>query len=341
MPKPTTSPRRRYIANEVTHAAMEPHSTLANFELDPHTGKLGRLTVWSSTQVPYYLQHKLSLVLEMPMSQIRVIKPLVGGGFGGKSEIIPLEIIAAVAARAAKAPVKITYTREEVFWAHRGRPRTIIDLKTGVKKDGRMTAVACKVIQDGGAYCSYGVVTILYSGALLGALYDIPNIRYDGYRVLTNKPACGAMRGHGTVNVRFAFESQMDEIAATLNLDPAEMRRVNLLKPPTVTVNGLRVLSYGLPECIDQVVTRSDWKERKGKLPKGRGLGSGVQSLCERRSQQHHPFRHAALDGEYQDRSRRRRGGLHRSVGDRPRLRHHDCAGCGRGAGLRSFHASG
>ncbi len=263
----------RYIANEVTHAAMEPHCTLANFELDPHTGQLGRLTVWSSTQVPYYLQHKLSLVLEMPMSQIRVIKPLVGGGFGGKSEIIPLEIIAAVAARAAKAPVKITYTREEVFWAHRGRPRTIIDLKTGVMNDGRITSVACKVIQDGGAYCSYGVVTILYSGALLGALYDIPHIRYDGYRVLTNKPACGAMRGHGTVNVRFAFESQMDEICAKLGLDPAAVRRVNLLKPPTVTVNGLRVLSYGLPECIDQVVTRSGWEERRGKLPKGRGLG--------------------------------------------------------------------
>src|SRR6516165_10131845 len=263
----------RYIANEVTHAAMEPHCTLANFELDPHTGRLGRLTAWSSTQVPYYLQHKLSLVLEMPMSQIRVIKPLVGGGFGGKSEIIPLEIITAVAARRAKAPVKITYTREEVFWAHRGRPRTIIDLKTGVRNDGRVTAVACKVIQDGGAYCSYGVVTILYSGALLGALYDIGNIRYDGYRVLTNKPACGAMRGHGTVNVRFAFESQMDEIAAKLNLDPAELRRVNLLKPPTVTVNGLRVLSYGLPDCIDRVIRRSAWKERKGKLPRGRGLG--------------------------------------------------------------------
>jgi 4-hydroxybenzoyl-CoA reductase subunit alpha len=263
----------RYIANEVTHAAMEPHCTLASFEIDPHTGKQGRLTVWSSTQVPYYLQHKLSLVLELPMSQIRVIKPLVGGGFGGKSEIIPLEIIAAVTARAAKAPVKITYTREEVFWAHRGRPRTIIDLKTGVKNDGRITSVDCKVIQDGGAYCSYGIVTILYSGALLGALYDIPNIRYDGFRVLTNKPACGAMRGHGTVNVRFAFESQMDEIAAKIGVDPAAMRQVNLLKPPTVTVNGLRVLSYGLPECIDQVLTRSQWSERKGKLGRGRGLG--------------------------------------------------------------------
>src|SRR5271169_2926793 len=263
----------RYIANEVTHAAMEPHSTLASFELDPHTGVLGRLTVWSSTQVPYYLQHKLSLVLEMPMSQIRVIKPLVGGGFGGKSEVIPIEIIAAVAARKAQAPVKITYTREEVFWAHRGRPRTIIDLKTGVKSDGRITAVKARVVQDGGAYCSYGVVTILYSGALLGALYDIPNIQYDGYRVLTNKPACGAMRGHGTVNVRFAFESQLDELATTIGIDPAEIRKRNLLQPPCITVNGLRVQSYGLPECIEKTVARSGWKLRKGKLPKGRGLG--------------------------------------------------------------------
>jgi 4-hydroxybenzoyl-CoA reductase subunit alpha len=263
----------RFIANEVTHAAMEPHSTLASFELDPHTGKMGRLTVWSSTQVPYYLQHKLSLVLEMPMSQIRVIKPLVGGGFGGKSEVIPLEIIAAVAARKAQAPVKITYTREEVFWAHRGRPRTIIDLKTGIKNDGRITAVKARVVQDGGAYCSYGVVTILYSGALLGALYDIPHIQYDGYRVLTNKPACGAMRGHGTVNVRFAFESQLDELAAKIGMDPAEIRQRNLLKPPCITVNGLRVQSYGLPECIEKTVERSGWKQRKGKLPRGRGLG--------------------------------------------------------------------
>jgi 4-hydroxybenzoyl-CoA reductase subunit alpha len=265
----------RYIANEVTHAAMEPHSTLAAFEIDPQTGAPGRLTVWSSTQVPYYLQHKLSLVLEMPMSQIRVIKPLVGGGFGGKSEVVPLEIIAAVAARKAKAPVKITYTREEVFWAHRGRPRTIIDLKIGAARDGRINAVAARVVQDGGAYCSYGVVTILYSGALLGAIYDIPNVRYDGYRVLTNKPACGAMRGHGTVNVRFAFESALDEIAAKLNIDPAEIRRRNLLKPPCITVNGLRVQSYGLPECIDRVIEASQWNQRRAEGKRKHGLGLG------------------------------------------------------------------
>ncbi len=257
----------RYRCAEVTHAAMEPHSTLA--WLEPN----GAMTVWSSTQVPYYLQRTLAVVLEMPESSIRVIKAAVGGGFGGKSEVCPLEPIAAVLAKKAKAPVKITYTREEVFYAHRGRPLTIIDLKTGITRDGKIHAVAARVIQDGGAFCGYGPVTVLYSGQLLGAMYDIRNVRYDGYRVLTNKPACGAMRGHGTVNVRFAFESQLDMLARDIGMDAAEIRLRNKLEAPCVTVNNLRVTSYGYPECIEKVVEASGWRERKGKLPRGRGLG--------------------------------------------------------------------
>jgi 4-hydroxybenzoyl-CoA reductase subunit alpha len=256
----------RFDCAEVTHAALEPHSTVAKFED-------GRLTVWSSTQVPYYLMRTLAATLSLPESDVRVIKPLVGGGFGGKSEVIPLEPAAAVLARQAGRPVKITYTREEVFLAHRGRPRTIVELRTGVKRDGALTAVEARVIQDGGAFCGYGPVTILYSGQLLNAMYDIPNVKFDGFRVLTNKPACGAMRGHGTVNVRFAFETQLDMIATALGVDPAEIRRRNLLKPPCVTVNGLRVLSYGYPECIDRVVEQSGWMQKRGKLPYGKGIG--------------------------------------------------------------------
>ena len=256
-----------FVCSEVTHAAMEPHSTLAHYQRD------GRLTVWSSTQVPYYLHCTLSNVLEMPMSQIRVIKPLVGGGFGGKSEVIPLEVAAGALSRKAGLPVKITYTREEVFLAHRGRPIQIIDLTIGATRDGRITAVKACIVQDGGAYCGYGPVTILYSGQLLGAMYDIQNVQFDGYRVLTNKPACGAMRGHGTVNTRFAFESLLDTVAEALGLDPAEMRLRNQLKPPCVTVNQLRVTSYGYPECIRQVVEKSGWKAKRGKLPFGRGVG--------------------------------------------------------------------
>ncbi len=256
----------RFVCPEVTHAAMEPHSTLAHY----HDG---RITVWSSTQVPYYLHRTLSNVLEMPMEQIRVVKPLIGGGFGGKSEVCPLEVQAACLAHKAGAPVKITYTREEVFYAHRGRPQQIVELTLGATRDGRLTAVKARIVQDGGAYCGYGPVTILYSGALLGAMYDIPNMQFDGYRVLTNKPACGAMRGHGTVNTRFAFESLLDVVAEELKIDPVEIRRRNLLQSPCITVNQLRVTSYGYPECIEKVAAKSGWQAKKGKLPFGKGIG--------------------------------------------------------------------
>jgi 4-hydroxybenzoyl-CoA reductase subunit alpha len=257
----------RYVAGEVNHAAMEPHATLAIWQPD------GAMTVYSSTQVPYYLHRTLSEVCEMPMSRIRVIKPLIGSGFGGKSEVIPLEVAAAVLAKKTKKPVKITYTREEVFYAHRGRPRTFVQLKMGITREGKIMAVEARVVQDGGAYCGFGPVTVLYSGALLGAIYDIRNVRYDGFRVLTNKPACGAMRGHGTVNVRFAFESMLDQLSRKAGLDPADVRRRNLLKAPCITANGLRVTSYGLPECVEKVVERSGWNEKRGKLPYGRGVG--------------------------------------------------------------------
>jgi 4-hydroxybenzoyl-CoA reductase subunit alpha len=256
-----------FYCPRVTHAAMEPHSTVAHFD------ETGKLTVWSSTQTPYYLHRTLAKVLEMPMARIRVIKPLVGGGFGGKDEPLCHEICAAALARKSGRPVRLTVDREEVFYIHRGRPDQYVDIKTGVTKDGKITAVECKTIQDGGAFCSYGIVTILYSGALLGAIYDIRNMKYDGYRVLTNKPVCGAMRGHGTVNVRFAFESQLDIIAHELGIDPAKIRLQNALRPNTRTVNDLRVTSYGYPECIRRVVEHSGWSEKKGKLPYGKGIG--------------------------------------------------------------------
>ena len=258
---------QQYYAGEINHAAMEPNATLAIWEPE------GKLVVHSSTQVPYYLHRTVSEVCEMPMSQVRIIKPLIGGGFGGKSEVIPIEVAACVLAKKAKRPVKMLYTREEVFYAHRGRPITIVDLKMGLTREGKITAVQARVVQDGGAYCGYGPVTVLYSGALLGAIYDIANVRYDGFRVLTNKPACGAMRGHGTVNVRFAFEAMLDVLTHKAGLDPADVRRRNLLKAPCITANGLRVTSYGLPECVEKVVERSGWRKKKGKLPPGKGIG--------------------------------------------------------------------
>ncbi|MEE8562838.1 MAG: molybdopterin cofactor-binding domain-containing protein, partial [Alphaproteobacteria bacterium] len=168
---------------------------------------------------------------------------------------------------------RMKLSREETFLTHRGRPSTRIKVKIGMTKDGRMTACACETMQAGGAYAGYGIVTILYSGALLNAIYDIPAVKFDGYRVYTNTPPCGAMRGHGTVNVRYAFESLLDLMADELGLDPFEIRRANLLEAPIETINGLMIESYGLPECLDWVEQASGWAQRRSNLPKGKGLG--------------------------------------------------------------------
>ena len=146
-------------------------------------------------------------------------------------------------------------------------------LKIGLTKAGAITAVDCEVVQRGGAYAGYGLVTILYAGALLHALYRVPACRYHGLRVYTNTPPNGAMRGHGSVDVRHAFESLLDSMASELGLDPFAVRRANLLPVPHRTINDLQVNSYGLPECLDRVEAASGWRERRGKLPRGRGLG--------------------------------------------------------------------
>lgn len=257
-----------YECAEVHHAMMEPNAALAAWD-----NERGHLTLWSVTQVPYYVHLTLARCLRMEAAHIRVIKPFIGGGFGHRTECLNFEVIAALLAREARGTVRLLQTREESFLAHRGRPESQIRMKLGLTKDGRLTACQAEVVQRGGAYGGYGLVTILYAGALLNGLYDIPAVKYDGYRVYANTPACGAMRGHGTVNVRFAFESLLDRMAAELNLDPIEIRRRNLLQAPTETINGLRVTSYGLPECLDWVERASGWKQRKGNLPKGKGLG--------------------------------------------------------------------
>ncbi len=253
---------------EINHAQIEPHASLSEF--DPLTG---RLTVQTVSQVGYYLHLMLAQCLEMDSSRIRVIKPFIGGGFGARVETLNFEIITALLARASAGKVLMQLTREETFITHRARPQTDVRLKLGMRKDGRMTACECEVVQRGGAYAGYGIITILYAGALLQGIYDIPAVKYDGYRVYANLPPCGAMRGHGSVDVRHAFECLVDRMARELKLDPFAVRRANLLQAPTRTLNDLVVNSYGLGECLDKVERASGWRERLGKLPPGKGLG--------------------------------------------------------------------
>jgi 4-hydroxybenzoyl-CoA reductase subunit alpha len=257
-----------YNCAEVCQNQMEMHAALARYD-----AVRDRITVHASTQVPYYVHLMLAQILDMDMSKIRVIKPFVGGGFGCRTECLNVELITALLARRTGGAVRTVISREETFITHRGRPETDIHLKIGVRKDGRITAVDCQCVQRGGAHSGYGVVTILYAGSMLYAIYELNNVRYAGRRVLTNTPPCGAFRGHGTVDVRFAFESLLDEIADELGLDPMAVRRANYLSAPTFTPNDLMVNSYGLPACVDWVEAESGWRTRKGRLAKGKGLG--------------------------------------------------------------------
>ena len=257
-----------YNCAEVCQNQMEMHAAVADYD-----AVRDRMTVHASTQVPYYVHMMLAQILDMDMSRIRVIKPFVGGGFGCRTECLNVELIAALLARKVGGAVRIMLNREDTFITHRGRPETDIRLKIGLSKAGRITGVECEVIQRGGAHSGYGVVTILYSGSMLYAIYDLHNVKYLGRRVLTNTPPCGAFRGHGTVDVRFAFESLLDQMAGEMGLDPLALRRANFLTAPTFTDNDLMVNSYGLPECIDWVEKKSGWTARKGKLAKGKGLG--------------------------------------------------------------------
>jgi 4-hydroxybenzoyl-CoA reductase alpha subunit len=249
------------------HAAIEPHCALASWSSD------GQLTVWSASQVTHYLHRELAKVIGIPEEKVRVIQPVLGGAFGGKSEPFDLEFCVAVLSRKAGRPVKILYTREEVFYSHRGRHPMEMRFKVGCDAEGKVKAVESDILIDGGAYHSFGLVTTYYSGQLLAGPVAFENYRFRSRRVYTNKPCCGPKRGHGSVQPRFAFECALDDVAHKLNIDPIEIRRRNAMTSGQTTVNGMVLPSTGLLACLDSVAKASGWDERRGTLGRGRGLG--------------------------------------------------------------------
>jgi 4-hydroxybenzoyl-CoA reductase alpha subunit len=258
-----------------THLPIEQHATVA--ALDPE----GKLTLWSSTQVPHYVHRSLARVLQLPPTQIRVIATPNGGGFGGKCDVCNHEMVAAKATLLLGRPVKICLNREEVFYLHRGRHPVLMKFRTGVSNDGKLTGMHLQTLVDGGGYGSYGVASTFYTGALQTVTYELPRYKFDAARVFTNKPPCGPKRGHGTPQPRFGQEIQLDKIAEKLGLDPAELRLGMVAKPDSLTANWLKIGSIGLAECIRQVVQRSSFKDKHRKLPLGRGVGIACGSyLC-------------------------------------------------------------
>ena len=271
----------RFYSQAVNHAPLEPHAALAQF--DPLNGDL---TLWSSTQIPFFLRRNLSNTLQIPESKVRVIKPKVGGGFGQKIDMFAKDFCAAWFAIQLGKPVKFVYEREEVFISTRQRHPMYITVKTGVKKDGTILGQQFQAHADGGAYNSTAPTMIALSCFFLMIPYHIPNLIYEGYHIYTNKPVGGAMRGHGIPQARFAVERQLDMIAGRMGVDPVEIRIKNSIHAGQPHSAGFVINTCGFSESVTRAAESIGWQEKRGKLPLGRGVGlagasfpSGVSNM--------------------------------------------------------------
>lgn len=263
----------RFSSQAISHGVLEPRAVLAEYDVS------GKLVVWTATQSPYFVRRDLSLVLGIPESNIRVIKPFVGGGFGGKVELGSHQVAASLLSIKTGRPVKICLTREEEMSITRLRVPMVIYVKTGVKQDGSIMAQYVKCIADGGAYASSSVLLMYNSGLTCLIPYRIPNFKYEGYMIYTNKSVSGPMRGHGANQPRFAVESQLDMIAEDLGMDAAELRLRNATQAADKSISGLVFNSCELPRAIKESTYYAGWKEKRGRKDNHRGIGLGCSGF--------------------------------------------------------------
>jgi CO/xanthine dehydrogenase Mo-binding subunit len=246
----------RYRTQMVEHVTLEPHAAIADWEAN------GRLTIWSTLGRITLGRADLSRTLDLPLNRIRVVGSVVGGNFGGKNEITQ-EPVLALLAKKARRPVKGVFTREEEFTATTARHPFVMDYKTGVSREGRILAREVRLTLDGGAYCSWSETTLGKACILSAGPYNIENLLVEARAVYTNKTMTGAMRGFGAPQVCFAYESQMDDIAHALKLDPLEIRLLNAFHEGSASPTGQVLHSVAVAETLRAAAERFGWNEAR------------------------------------------------------------------------------
>jgi 4-hydroxybenzoyl-CoA reductase subunit alpha len=262
-----------FTTHPVSHVYMEPCSTVARAEPDR------RITLWTSTQTPYYIQCLLARTMELRENDVRVIKPHVGGGFGGKMELRPWDFCAAWMARETGRPVKFTLTREEELATGRRRHPVKITSRIGFKKDGTITGKEVLAFLDGGAYNGMGPTATFLIGNFGAMLYRFPAYRYRGTYVYTNNPPAGAMRGFGAPQALYAGETQMNQAAGELGIDPIDLRLRNAMVSGDEIPGVARISSCGFKQCLEKVRELSNRDKRRKKTKPGKGLGIACYSF--------------------------------------------------------------
>lgn len=258
--------KHSYRTQMMAHAALEPHGAVATWENN-------QITIWTTTQGAHVSRFWIAHGLGIPQSQVRVIKPYLGGGFGGKLDVFPHELCVCLMSMKTGRPVKIILDRKEVFYATRTRHPMELEIETAFKKDGTMLAKRCRHVLDGGAYGGSGVAANVLSLIWATLPYKVANIDMLARRPYTNKPPSGAMRGYAACQVHFANEVHMDEVAEELGIDPVELRRKNACVPGYEGPTGLLVTSCAFKETLDKAAEAMRWEERKHELKCGEGIG--------------------------------------------------------------------
>lgn len=282
----------RFETVPTAHSALEPHGVVAYFDSSD------KLNVYLSSMGIFYKRYMLAKILGLPLSKVRILKSYVGGAFGGKIDLFSYEILAPLLARKTGKPVRIDLSREEVFTTTRHRHPTIIEIKTGVKRDGTIQAQDIKLIVDNGAYRGSGPVVIFLGFAFNVPVYRVPNYRYEGYAVYTNNPVRGPQRGHGAPQIRFAVDSQLDMIAHDLDLDLTEVMLKNAReKGEILPGTGDQLNSCGLKECIIKARQATAWPAKiKGTPSPGyTKKGIGISACTMFSGAGYYPFASAAM----------------------------------------------
>ncbi|MFJ2576796.1 molybdopterin-dependent oxidoreductase [Kitasatospora aureofaciens] len=268
-----------FRTQRVQHASLETHGCLVSFEENEETGE-ERIVVRSSTQVPFLTRRALCALYDLPMDKVRVVAGRVGGGFGGKQEMLT-EDIAVLAALRLHRPVKLEFTRAEQFYGATTRHPFTITVKVGAKADGTLTALQFRVVANTGAYGNHGPAVMFHSVGESMGVYRAPHKKVEAYSVYTNCVPAGAFRGYGLGQVTFAVESALDELARRLGIDPLVFREKNIIGPgehmegPGGEEEDLHIASYGLDQCL-QVVRNALAEDRSAELaPEGWLVGQG------------------------------------------------------------------
>jgi putative selenate reductase molybdopterin-binding subunit len=258
----------RFVTQRVAHVCPEPHNCIAVWDAS------GKLTFYYCSQAPSLTRLQLAKALGIPESKVRVVTHNVGGGFGSRATSkFSMDFAAIVLARKTSRPVKIEYTREEEFIYSSFRHKFIMDIKTGVTKEGVILGRAVQTICDSGAYADYGPVCTNVAGAMAGTLYRFMNFKFDGYTVYTNLPYGGAMRGLGNPAITYAMETQLSMIADRIGVDPLDIRLKNAVRPGDETASGAKLKSCALTECLEAVAEKIQWREKRANRKANRGLG--------------------------------------------------------------------